>query len=706
MMQIFPVMDESQQQFLKDSSSSSGGTGGSFRGLPAINPTPNSSVPPTPSTSPAIKPHLHDTNGRPHKKSVIFYSKTIGQSARDQHHFLSAAELATRRFNYSSKIVLLTTLAIGRLVHDNFHFACLAITGLTKLAAKNNTEVHTHGKSMVRPDQTIGISTKLIHKRSNFMVALNSLSASSEEGLLRDIKIDLNSNLWTRLKSYMDVVGTIIVSNDSISKLQNSNSIAKLNPNRSTKELSTADMNRDRSLTHLPSQSAKNNSDSKITDQSQKLSNESKDGEAKNESKNTTDYSGEDEVKLPPLNIGNGNKPALTSKPSMSNLMRLQKSISFTSPPGSPMMNPNANTTHNHHQSKISVTQLKRVNSLKQTSEADFSKSKKIASNIVSQLLLDWLETRQDPLFSSDAIAALTELWKEHGKNSNMDRFNTESAKSKEESGSLLEKKEDSFRQYDEANNASLDLYVDINKCLLANLDRYVNLCIMCAVYIISDLLILSRFNLELLDSLVQMYVSVRSASRKWTEAAANDADGVMEGSSEADALEALVGLRFTIAMMHARKEHHALVRHRALLMDVVKVFLLKSAHSEIVLINNIAFTEDNYYQIENTLGPSLLCSLDVVFRTFRLLSDHQWSYSDHASAGKVGWRSDGDYFRVREDDDNCVRSFHSGDGSLVVEEGDVNGTNRSQSRAVKSVTSQSTEHASSDSDENPVDSK
>ena len=193
------------------------------------------------------------------------------------------------------------------------------------------------------------------------------------------------------------------------------------------------------------------------------------------------------------------------------------------------------------------------------------------------------------------------------------------------------------------------------------------------------------------------MYISVRAAAKKWTDVNHHNSmdaseSATVEGSNEADALDALVGLRFTIAMMHARKDHNNLVRHRALLMDVVKVFLLKSARSEVVLINNIAFTEENYYQIENTIGATLLCSLDVVFRTFRLLTDFSWHYNHYDSSDKVGWR--GDLLGKQDDldDEDCIRSFHSGDGGTIA--------GQSSRKVAKPVSSQSTEQVSSDSDE------
>lgn len=86
--------------------------------------------------------------------------------------------------------------------------------------------------------------------------------------------------------------------------------------------------------------------------------------------------------------------------------------------------------------------------------------------------------------------------------------------------------------------------------------------------------------------------------------------------------LEALIGLRLGIAIMHARYNCPAIIRSRALIMDLVKLFLLKHSHAEMIIINNITFSEDHYQQIKASLGNELLWQLEVVVRTLRLLAD------------------------------------------------------------------------------------
>jgi hypothetical protein len=76
----------------------------------------------------------------------------------------------------------------------------------------------------------------------------------------------------------------------------------------------------------------------------------------------------------------------------------------------------------------------------------------------------------------------------------------------------------------------------------------------------------------------------------------------------------------------------------RALMMDVTKIFLLKCAQSEIVFINNIVFSEENYISIERSLGVDLLRVLDVVFRTVRLLSEEAWCADVCRKGMQIGW--------------------------------------------------------------------
>jgi hypothetical protein len=100
--------------------------------------------------------------------------------------------------------------------------------------------------------------------------------------------------------------------------------------------------------------------------------------------------------------------------------------------------------------------------------------------------------------------------------------------------------------------------------------------------------------------------------------------------SGEMRALDCLVGLRLSIALMQARKQSSALVRRRGLIIDLVKIFLLKTSHSESVIINNITFSAETYYQIEANIGSLLLAQLDVIFRTINLLVDSFWRMKDH----------------------------------------------------------------------------
>lgn len=80
---------------------------------------------------------------------------------------------------------------------------------------------------------------------------------------------------------------------------------------------------------------------------------------------------------------------------------------------------------------------------------------------------------------------------------------------------------------------------------------------------------------------------------------------------------------------------------YRALVIDLVKVFLLKSTASELVIINNITFSEDSYEHVKNTIGSQVIFQLDVVFRTLRLLAeqdDHKPLDSPHPT---VSWQPD-----------------------------------------------------------------
>ena len=55
-----------------------------------------------------------------------------------------------------------------------------------------------------------------------------------------------------------------------------------------------------------------------------------------------------------------------------------------------------------------------RSNSFKENTDADYGKSKRVSANIMSQLLLDWLETRQNCVFDANGVRLLKEIWKRH----------------------------------------------------------------------------------------------------------------------------------------------------------------------------------------------------------------------------------------------------------------------------------------------------
>lgn len=81
---------------------------------------------------------------------------------------------------------------------------------------------------------------------------------------------------------------------------------------------------------------------------------------------------------------------------------------------------------------------------------------------------------------------------------------------------------------------------------------------------------------MEMLNALVTMYKRLRRAGREIVHSSApsqhntarstGSANGGAPhsmGMEEYEALEALVGLRLAIALMHARKQYHGLIRQR-----------------------------------------------------------------------------------------------------------------------------------------------
>mmetsp|Transcript_66747 Transcript_66747/g.131333 ORF Transcript_66747/g.131333 Transcript_66747/m.131333 type:complete len:114 (+) Transcript_66747:3-344(+) len=103
--------------------------------------------------------------------------------------------------------------------------------------------------------------------------------------------------------------------------------------------------------------------------------------------------------------------------------------------------------------------------------------------------------------------------------------------------------------------------------------------------------------------------------------------------------MDTLVALRLAIALMHGRRQQPMLVKNRALNMELVKVFMLKHADAEPVIINSITVMHSNVKEIEGQLGLQLVRSLEVVVRTLVLLQEIDWMAGN--GYGKIHWSGD-----------------------------------------------------------------
>jgi adenosyl cobinamide kinase/adenosyl cobinamide phosphate guanylyltransferase len=74
--------------------------------------------------------------------------------------------------------------------------------------------------------------------------------------------------------------------------------------------------------------------------------------------------------------------------------------------------------------------------------------------------------------------------------------------------------------------------------------------------------------------------------------------------------------------------------------MELVKLFMLKHADAEPVIINNITFTSSQAEPIAAQLGASLVTTLEVLVRTLLVLQEMDWA-PEASIEDKVHWRSD-----------------------------------------------------------------
>lgn len=77
----------------------------------------------------------------------------------------------------------------------------------------------------------------------------------------------------------------------------------------------------------------------------------------------------------------------------------------------------------------------------------------------------------------------------------------------------------------------------------------------------------------------------------------------------------------------------------RSLCIDLVKVFMLKHADAEPVIINNITFATDHAEIATDTIGRELMGSLEVLVRTLLVLQDTEWVYKVSVQ-DIISWRA------------------------------------------------------------------
>lgn len=384
--------------------------------------------------------------------------KTIKLSVQDQQHFLSPAEMANHRYKYIHKVVHYTTTTINRLAHEHFIIACLAITGLTRLTIKKNLELETTDESIARnvmPTMTASKSARrLVRKKSSFMVATNSLSESGEENILTDVKHELNVNKWTRLFSIADVLAANLEANPIADNDNSGETIQSFTNLRRRMSLSGDDssMGPGSSIAAAmaiaaaaaggggkqspPSTplstpvSSPQHSQPPVRQMSMLSTGQSngalqvveEDGESATPSvpvQQSTSLDNDTTNSLPTLDVDSGGSKGSPNKSAekASRPPHMELSVNSNDRAQSDRKLPSSpNSSRGGLMPVLSMSRL-RSNSLRIISEADFAKSKRMAVNLIAQLLLDWLETRQHALLNEEMVNHLGDIWKLHGKN-------------------------------------------------------------------------------------------------------------------------------------------------------------------------------------------------------------------------------------------------------------------------------------------------
>lgn len=318
--------------------------------------------------------------GSPHRRSFntssSLYLKSIAQSLRDQQYLLSPLETSSKQFLWIQKLVYYTCLALRTLCKDAVPLAHFGITGLNKLVPRENNS-HKFTSNISRGN------LQMLMSAPSYMVATNSMNQGLEETLLTDIKMEINSNKWTRFLSVADVVAiSLQLGHESVKRL------TKVTSNLD--EFGSASRAGSQKNMGFGAASVKlNNAGAHCT------------GTSLN---NTPATVGSESLKHDGASVKVSTPPSTAPAPGPLSVALLMSTP--TSPP----------TTAPTSSQRVSrAPSMFRANSLKDTTtEADFSKSKRVSANIMSQLLLDWLETRKDSVLQAADVAALGNIWKKY----------------------------------------------------------------------------------------------------------------------------------------------------------------------------------------------------------------------------------------------------------------------------------------------------
>lgn len=74
--------------------------------------------------------------------------------------------------------------------------------------------------------------------------------------------------------------------------------------------------------------------------------------------------------------------------------------------------------------------------------------------------------------------------------------------------------------------------------------------------------------------------------------------------------------------------------------MDLVKLFMLKHADAEPVIINNITYAHEHAELARMAMGPLMIEKLEVLVRTLLVLQEIHWT-QERTAMDTVHWRED-----------------------------------------------------------------